>query len=342
MRIINAIRAQKIGGVDRVFRDYNEILSTQGHEVAALISDNGDDNYNFKKIFKLKNFNQILDCLHLLCIFYKFKPDVVICHSTRLMKWMRILRYFYRFKSIGVNHGTTFKHSMNCDYAISVNKQIADNLINAGFDKNKSFIVSNAVRIDRRYQEKIIKPTPVIGIYGRIEMTKGFDILIKAAEILAKKNYDFRLKIGGFEVENSGYYFKDIEDLARKCDIFEKITFVGTVFDKEKFFKDVDILCVPSREESFGLPILEAFLFSTLVVSSDSDGGKFLIKNGENGILFARQNYQELAEKLIEIFTNPHITANITRNAFLKLEKEFSFDILSKELSIILEKVKQG
>ena len=50
--------------------------------------------------------------------------------------------------------------------------------------------------------------------------------------------------------------------------------------------QDVDIFCVPSREEPFGLVILEGFLYSTLVISSDTDGGKFLIKDGEDGLLF--------------------------------------------------------
>ena len=81
---------------------------------------------------------------------------------------------------------------------------------------------------------------------------------------MQEKGYNFRLKIGGFEAHK--YYNMDVvKDLAKKCEIFDKIDFVGVVKDKRDFF-DVDILRVPSRLESFGMVILEGFLHSTLVI----------------------------------------------------------------------------
>ena len=126
MKILNAIHAQSIGGVDQVFRNYTEILTANGHEVVLLISKNGNEKYDAQKVFKLKNFNQIFDCFHLFAILLRFRPDVIICHSNRLMKWMRILKFFSSVKSVAVNHGISFKNSLHCDYVISINQQIAD------------------------------------------------------------------------------------------------------------------------------------------------------------------------------------------------------------------------
>jgi hypothetical protein len=113
MKILNAIHAQGIGGVDQVFRNYSEILLQQNHEVALLISDNVHDKYATKRIFKLKNSSQIFDCIKLLWILIKFKPDMVLCHSNRLMKWMKIMRFFSNTKSVAINHGISFKNSLN-------------------------------------------------------------------------------------------------------------------------------------------------------------------------------------------------------------------------------------
>jgi glycosyltransferase involved in cell wall biosynthesis len=338
MKILNAIHAQGIGGVDQVFCNYNEVLTASGHEVALLISDNGNDKYQAKKIFKLKNSNQIFDFVKLLTIVFTFKPDLIICHSNRLMKWMKILRFFSSAKSVAINHGISFKNSLHCDYVISINQQIADLVVAAGFDKNKSLVLPNVIKVDQNYQKKNLKNVPVIGMYGRIEPRKGFDILIKAAEVLVKNGRDFRLKIGGFEVPG-GYNWQTIKDLARIHNIFEKCQFVGTVLDKEKFFEDVDIFCVPSREEPFGLVILEGFLFSTPVISSNSDGGKFLIEDEISGLLFANEDHADLAKKIEKIINNPEIYSNITKSAYFRLEKEFSFDFLSKEMSKILIKI---
>jgi len=338
MKILNAIHAQAIGGVDQVFRNYSEILLQQNHEVALLISDNGYDKYATKRIFKLKNSSQIFDCIKLLWILITFKPDVVLCHSNRLMKWMKIMRFFSNTKSVAINHGISFKSSLNCDYVISINQQISDLVVATGFNKEKSFVLPNVIKVDQKYRVKTLKIAPTIGIYGRIESRKGFDILIKAAGILVKNGQDLRLKIGGFEV-HKGHDLKALQELARNNAVLEKCEFVGTVLDKSKFFENVDIFCVPSREEPFGLVILEGFLFSTLVISSNTDGGKFLIKNDEDGLLFENENAEDLAQKIVKVLNNSEIYTSFTSKAFSKLEKEFSFDFLAQEIEKILTKI---
>lgn len=344
MRILNAIHAQNIGGVDKVFCNYAQALDQLGHEVALLISDNGNDNYGFlgiKKIFKLKNCSQISDLINLFRIIIIFKPDVIICHSNRLMSWMRFVNFFRKIgvtktKSVAVNHGISFKKSLFCNYVININKEIHNLVVDAGFDAEKSFILSNVIDVDLPYVAKSLKDNVVIGIYGRIEPRKGFDILINAAGILAQKQYNFRLKIGGFEVGDR-YGLENIKKCAKENNIFDKCDFVGVVIDKPTFFKDVDIFCVPSREEPFGLVILEGFLNSTLVISSDTDGGKLLIENGEDGFLFSNANAKDLADKIEFILQNPEIYAPITKKSFIKLEKKFSFNNLKTEMSEILQ-----
>jgi glycosyltransferase involved in cell wall biosynthesis len=338
MKILNAIHAQGIGGVNQVFCNYTEVLTKNYHQVALLISDNGYNNYKAQKIFKLKNSSQICDFLKLYWILLTFRPDIIFCHSARLMKWMKILKWFCGVKSVAVNHGISFKSSLHCDYVISINQQISDLVTAAAFQKTRSFVLPNVINIDRQYQKKNLQNPPVIGIYGRIEPRKGFDILIAACGLLAKKGYDFRLKIGGFEVPGS-YKTDTLKELVKTQNIAAKCSFVGTVTDKKSFFTDVDIFCVPSLEEPFGLVILEGFLFSTLVISSDSDGGKFLINNAEDGLLFKNGDAASLAEKIIFALNNPLIFNSITTKAFSKLAKGFSFDFMGQEISKILQKI---
>lgn len=346
MKIINAIHAQLIGGVDQVFRNYTQILVKNGHDVGLLVSDNGNDDYatdDVKKVFKLKNSSQISDLFNLLKIVFSFKPDIIICHSKRLMRWANILRVFNKLgisnvKSVAVNHGITFEKSLLCDYVININQQISDLVVEAGFNAEKSFILPNVIDVDQPYQEKTLRTPPTIAMYARVEKRKGFDILIKACEILATNGYDFKLKMGGFEVKDV-YGWHSVKDIAKSHNIFDKCEFYGVVKDKKSFFEDVDIFCVPSREEPFGLVILESFLQSTLVISSNTDGGNFLINDKESGFLFENENALDLSEKLIEVFDNSSSYNDITKKAFLRLEKEFSFDLLEREMSDILQKI---
>lgn len=350
MKILNAIHAQGIGGVEQVFCDYQTALELAGHEVYLLISKNSNQEYQkkyqAKKLFKLKGYSQISDFLNLIWIIFLCKPDIMICHSRRLMKWCKILKIifpknFFKLKTVAVNHGITFDSSLNCDFIININQEINDLVIASNFDLNKSFVVNNAIKITQKYYQKNFNfNMPVIGIYGRIEERKGFDILLNAITIIIKNYPNLRLKIGGFEVNNN-YNLQTIKDLAQKLNLLNNCQFVGVVIDKENFFKDVDILIVPSREEPFGLVILEGFANSTLVISSNTEGGKLLINDQENGLLFNNQNSEDLANKILWILQNPNNYLKLTKQAFFRLENDFSLSTLTKNLHQTLVKIQQ-
>ena len=343
MRILNAIHSQSIGGVEQVFRDYTQALESQGHQVALLISQNGFENYSAHKVFKLKNFAQILDFINLFFIVISYRPKIIICHSRRIMKWMKLLKIFlpqkfFNYQTIAVNHGITFDASLFCDYIISINHQIKD-LVDNYFDKNKSFVVHNAINISQKYSPKNFNHTcPVIGIYGRIEPRKGFDILLLAGKILQDQGQDFRLKIGGFEVSES-YNLSTLKNLANELQILDKCDFVGVVKDKTSFFENVDILCVSSREEPFGLVILEGFLYATLVIASDTDGAKLLIDHQKNGLLFKNESSQDLVAKILWLIKNFESYNSLSNQAYIELENKYSLEALAQNLQKILTKI---
>lgn len=336
MKILNAIHAQGVGGVNQVFKDYINVLKDRGFDVACLISDNGFDNYNCEKLYKLKNRSQFFDIIKLFFIILRFKPDVIICHSSRVMAWAKILRPFIKCKSVAVNHGISFKKSLRCDYIININEDINKLVVESGFDKNRSFVVHNATNVDQKYKSKELGNKLKIAMYGRYEKRKGFDIFFQASSLL--KDYELEFKIGGFSTEES-WTLEQIQGFAKDAGVFEKSEFYGIVKDKADFFKDVDVLVVPSIEEPFGLVILEGFLHSTLVVSSDTDGGKLIIKDGENGFLFKNQDEQDLAKKIKEVVENKDNYAKLTKNAFCDLEERFSYQRLGQNLSGILDKL---
>ncbi len=341
MKILNAIHAQEIGGVNQMFENYTKALINSNHQVFLLISDNKKVNYKniekVSKIFKLRNFSQIFDFIHLFFILILFRPKIVICHSNRVMKWMRFLSKITFSKSVAVNHGISFKNSLNCDFVININQEIQEMVANCGFQKDKNFILKNSILIKQKYQERNFNyKKPKIGIYGRFESRKGFDILLKSCLVLKQKNFDFSIKIGGFNIPDSQY---NVKNIAKDLKIIEKCEFYGIVKDKQDFFKDIDIFIVPSREEPFGLVILEGFENSVLTISSNTVGGKMLINHNENGLLFENENCKDLADKIEFIIKNHQNYNNYTKNAYQKLEKQFSFNNFTKNLDEIIAKI---
>jgi glycosyltransferase involved in cell wall biosynthesis len=340
MRILNIIHAQSIGGVSQVFRDYNEALLKNGNEVAIAISNNGNDDYflpGLKKIYKLENISPVFDIIHLVKIIYSFRPDIIICHSLRTMSWIKILRLFTSAKTVAINHGITFKKSLNCDYVFSINQQIADLVVKNGKEKDRSIFIPNMIKIDRNFVEKNFHNPPVIAMFGRIEPRKGFDVLIKAAAILKSKNINFRLKIGGFSVNN--YNEDSLQNLIKENNLQDIYEFIGTVKNKKEFFKNIDIFCVPSREEPFGLVIIESLVNSTPVISSNSDGAKMILKNKKDGLIFEIDNIKDLAEKIEFLIKNQQYATSLAKEGFNKVKEKYSLQTVSKILQTQLEKI---
>jgi len=119
---------------------------------------------------------------------------------------------------------------------------------------------------------------PVVLFTGRMAYQKGPDLLLEAAaRVLRKKNAKFVI-IGDGEMRTQ------CEGQAHKLGIGNSCNFLGyapdnTVID---WFNACDLVCVPSRNEPFGIVVLEAWDASKPVVASDAVA---IVENFKTGII---------------------------------------------------------
>ena len=102
---------------------------------------------------------------------------------------------------------------------------------------------------------------------GRLAAYKGFAVLISAAVHVPSVN----LLIVG-----EGDRRADLQSLINRHGAGQQVRIIGSVDDKRLFalYAAADVLCVPSidRSEAFGLVMLEAANFGTLVIANDIEG----------------------------------------------------------------------
>ncbi|MFC1659500.1 glycosyltransferase family 4 protein [Pseudomonadota bacterium] len=338
MKILNLLYKQNTGGVGQCFIDYGNALIKNGNEVSIIISEKNRLNADysiFQNVYKLKNHAPILDSLKILLIENKQKPDFIICHDPRSIRLACNIKLLIRAKVIGINHGWGYKQSLRADYIFNVNEPIRQKTIESGFDKNKTFVVSNMIEMEdseKFLPQKFHKPI-IIGALGRIERDKGFDILVETAKLLKKQKIDFKVKIGGFVAEDKGEFFKTLKCTISSYNLKNEIEFVGQVTNKKKFYDSIDILVVPSRHESFGMVILEGFKYSKPIISSNTDGAKILIKDNKNGLIFNTEDAKMLAEQLKFLIKNQKIAEKIAKSGFEDAKKKYSMEIVGREIN---------
>jgi len=150
---------------------------------------------------------------------------------------------------------------------------------------------------------------------------KGQDILIKAVYECKKQGYDFKCDFVGGIYDYGEKSYDYLKNLIEEYDLRENIRFMGNREDVEQLFSQYDIFVSASREEGFGLTIIEAMSAKIPVISSNVFGPKEIIKEG-TGIFFENGNPKDLSEKIIGLYKDKNLRENLVEKAY-EYSKEF-------------------
>ena len=103
-----------------------------------------------------------------------------------------------------------------------------------------------------------------LGYLGRLHQKKNLRLLIEA---LAELDDDVTLTVAGTGPEE-----QTLKALAEKLAVKERITWLGFIQDKQAFFKQIDLLVMPSEYECFGMAAAEAIVEGIPVIVSKETG----------------------------------------------------------------------
>jgi len=150
--------------------------------------------------------------------------------------------------------------------------------------KKRCSIVPFGVRISEKHIEReSVRSKDVIklGMAGRLAAEKRFDVVLRSLLSYTGKT-EIHLKVAGDGPEL--VYLKKIADDIRNVNV--KVDFLGNVEDMDAFYEQIDLFLLPSKNESFGLVVLEALTrFIPVAVFSDVGGCLPLIEHRNNGFV---------------------------------------------------------
>lgn len=94
----------------------------------------------------------------------------------------------------------------------------------------------------------------------------------------------------------------ELEVLVKNLNLKNSVFFRGYESNLSKIFSDASLMLFPSKRESFGLVILEAFSHGVPVIGyTTTFGVDDLIDNGKNGYIVPQGDTKKLAEKAINL-----------------------------------------
>jgi len=204
-----------------------------------------------------------------------------------------------------------------------------------GIFADKIEVIYNGVDI-RKYPKESSNVSSdnydLIGMIANFRKQKDHRTFLLAAKLVL--NIKEKVK---FILIGSGPLELEMKKFAEELGIKESVLFYGQKTGKELYeiFRKLSINVLSSTNEGLPNTILEAMAMGIPVIANPSGGIPELIKDGEDGYLFPYKNADILLEKILTILENEEIAYKIGSNAKMKVESNFTFDIMQKKYDLL-------
>lgn len=315
MKIFNVMFSKVNGGLEQVFLNYNTTLEAQGNQVIPIIHPHAEIRHDCSSVHlkTVHNFNQydFIAIWKLRQLIRKERPDCIITHSYRAAYLLK--KTWTKVPKIAVCH-VQGHYRFGADAFIALTDSMRQDIISSGIPAHQVFVVPNMITTTptTRSQENTI---PVIGACARFVSMKGIDIFLTALRELKKRRVLFQAKIAGDGPEKE-YYQRLIEQYHLQAEV----QLLGWVTQRDDFYNSLDIFCLPSRKEAFGLVILESMAHSLPQVLSRLPGPLEIINESNSALFCPPENPSLLADNLEKLIHDKALRQQLGLNARQRAE----------------------
>ena len=237
------------------------------------------------------------------------------------------------------------------DHVFTITSALRDILIEEGVHEDRISVLPNAVdpgkftieKKDKNLEKQLnFKDKVVIGYIGSFVKYEGLDILLEACSLLHNKIGDmFRLLLVG-----DGDTMTTLRDATRLLQLEDIVTFTGRVNHSEvnKYYSLIDIAPLPRKglrvcELVSPLKPFEAMASGKVLVVSSVKALAEIVEDGETGLVFEKDNPKDLANKLESVILDKSRRDTIGKNARKWVVENHSWDLVSKKVIQVYEKL---
>ena len=197
-------------------------------------------------------------------------------------------------------------------------------------------MIPDPLPLDVKVQSTQQKSKRVIAI-GRYAYEKGYDLLLRAWELVEKRYPDWSLDV--FGMGNRQPYEQLLTELNLNT---EQCRLHGVLSDVKKEYPNASLLVLPSRTEGFGLVLLEAMAFGVPVVAFDCGSGpSSIISDGENGFLVQPFNIYDFAERMMQLMEDGGLRRTMGSNGIQKA-LQYSIDKIGLQWKQLFDDLMQN
>jgi glycosyltransferase involved in cell wall biosynthesis len=182
----------------------------------------------------------------------------------------------------------------------------------------------------------------LVGVAGRIMVWKGQLELVQAMAAVCARRDDVHLVIAGSECvmgNGGGGYMAQVMRATHDLGIEDRVHWLGQLDGMSGFYADLDVACVPSFEEPFGLVLVEAMAMGRAIVAWDSGAVPEIAAHRREALLVPPRDVERLADAVIELLDAPRLRQELGGRARLRFLRQFTSARQAEEVSAIYRSV---
>ena len=234
----------------------------------------------------------------------------------------------------------TFKH------AICVSAASRSILVEAGIPVSNARIVYTGLDVNKylngKQPQQAHDERSLNLLYaGRLDSDKGIDTAIEAMTklVFGQGKRDIRLSLAG---SGSTEYENHLRELVNQAGLIDFVTFLGWIPQTEmpKLLRNFDVLLLPSIwPEPFSRVVLEGMISSLVVVATQTGGTVEVLRDGENGLLFAAGDTEDLAQKIASLADDHKLRLRLALAGRKTVAEKFTKTKMMDEIESYLQEV---
>lgn len=325
-----------LGGLEQVLLDYDDALRPIGHDMHALIHPDAA----VRPALEARSANwhglpnggawDVLAALRLRKLLRQLRPDVCIAHGNRAMS---LLRRAGAHPVIAVLPN----YKMHCQGAAAVfhpTQDLKQYALKQGVPETRLHHIPSMVRVPTQPPARAMQSPPVIGAMGRFVAKKGFHIFIEALGRLQAQSVPFRATLAGDGPERGA-----LERLVDERGLRQRLSLPGWIEDKAVFFSGIDVFCLPSLHEPFGIVLIEAMAHARAIVAAASEGPSEILRDGSAGVLVPVEDADRMAEALAALLADPERSVDLATHAYRRAHDRYGISCVARQIDHVLQDI---
>lgn len=200
--------------------------------------------------------------------------------------------------------------------------------------------ISARQRHDLRSAWGVPDDAVLVGLFSRLEQPKGQHLLVEAVRRARDEDVPLYALIVGHVMDAD--YLEHLKAMIAEHKLEGWVHFAGFCDDVQRWMRACDAVALTTREETFGLVLIEAMRAGVAVIGANRGGVPEIIRHEQNGLLFQSFDAADLYAQIKRLVVDRRLRLSLAAAGKQDADRRFNDEVHFRALRDYLHGVNEA